>query len=136
MQKVLLSFLIACMEFIPSHALTVISADEKTTTTREENIVSVSPDPMVVPTFSFHYDPDASELCVRSFIDLGKHAVILENLTTGTHCAFRFRFTPGFLAIPFLGGPGIWRLSVVCTDCVLFRWDFTIDNGIVTRIYP
>ena len=127
MQKVLLSFLIACMEFIPGYALTVISADEKTTTTREENNVSVSPSLMI---------PATSMLYVHSLIDLGKHAVILENLTAGWQRAFRFRSTPGTLAIPLLGGHGNWRLSVVCSDHVSFSWDFTVDNGIVTCIYP
>lgn len=136
MQKVLLSFLIACMGFIPGHALTVISADEKTTTTREENNVSVSPSLMIPAACSFSYDPNTSMLYVHSHIDLGKHAVILENLTAGWQRAFRFRSTPGTLAIPLLGGHGNWRLSVVCSDHVSFSWDFTVDNGIVTCIYP
>lgn len=136
MHKVLLSFLIACMGFIPGHASTVISLDEKLTPPQEGNLVNVSPSLMVYAGCAFYYAPDTSELYVQSFIELGKHAVILENLTTGRHWGFRFRSTPGILVIPFLGGQGIWRLSVICSDHVSFSWDFTIDNGIVTCVYP
>ena len=144
MKTILLTFLIGCMGFISAHATAAIGLDGNTRVIQEGNYVGITPntppDPMIIAAYYFYYDSDRSALILHTPAWPYPFYAVLENFTTGESCFYSYDEDWFGYAIPFIGGPGIWRLSL-CSAIphdprILTEWYFTIDNGKITYVKP
>ena len=158
MRKVLLSFLVGCIGFFPSHASTVVSLDGEGKTHQGGNIGDMDEGrDLTLPEeggwdeegvevecedIYYSYDPFLSTLFVYtpvSFSSLPLY-VVIDNIDTND--TFIFSPTaPGIFVVPFDGGDGHWKLRVVAVKSylratfsrTLYRVYFTIKNGVIIR---
>lgn len=143
MRKVLLSFFIGCVGFIPCYASTFFSLDGgkggKSNTTHNgdfDPFTDTRPhEPMADYQF-IKYDPDSAVLTINLLGFTGPVFVSLANPAEGMFSVFFVDSSTRIVDVPFTEGPGIWELRVFSTrnafgDCNCF---FYLENGIIIRM--
>ena len=141
MRKALLSLLIACMGLFPCHAGPGDGGDVRFPT-GSGNVghnggirprIPSDPDRCVYVS----YDPDSASLEITTPEGTGPVFIAIQNLTTGENYGYPFHISDRFHTIPFMGGEGIWRISLaslVPHDCsIICIGLFNMDNGIISE---
>lgn len=152
MRKVLLSFLIGCMGFIYGHASTTINLDgepkqtlppvfapPQTGNPGDDDIDRPHLRPGLWVKFEttwLEYDSCTSTLFVHTPDGEGQILVGLYNYFTGESYYYSYDASTHVLAIPFVGGEGLWRLCLSPfpaphNPSILYRCHFTIENGML-----
>ena len=146
MRKVLLSFLILFMGFLPSlaepadgnelhlpvrgHSSTDVLGGDRPHMPRHPGL-----GPIVTEWVHVYYDPASASLDIVTPSGTGPVLIALQNITTGENYGYPFYNADSFHTIPFMGGEGIWRISLASLlprdYHIICEGYFYIDNGFI-----
>ena len=145
MRKALVLFLIACMGLFPCHAAPGDGGELKLPV-ETGNIGGINGG--IRPLMPKHpglrvekewvhvyYDPASASLDIITPSGTGPVLIALQNITTGENYGYSFNDSDDVHTIPFMGGEGIWRISLVSLAprkfSIICEGYFYMDNGFI-----
>ena len=96
-----------------------------------------APTPLYMRNVRVKYDPSSASLNIATPPGTGSFLVLLQNITTGENYGYPFYVHNRVQAVPFMGGEGVWRISLASLIprdyFIICDGYFYIDNGIIRK---